>query len=185
MRRRQLLTGLSLGLAVGLSGCSSGLTPDTGTGFTPAATPPDGDCTPAIDRRPAPESDRAKPYPAFPDRPTADEARTYARSFERAYQFNRRVPDYRSVQVELSNPEWAFSETDHGYVIGLDGRVQFDDPVTPTSTATALPSGFFEYSVWYYVTDRFALRGEPSDGSLEQGDRPGFAGAVVVACDSA
>lgn len=152
---------------------------------TPATTPPEGDCEPASDRLPQPDSDRARAYPSLPDGASAEQAKSFARSFERAYQFNSRLPEYRSVQVDLSSPDWAVQETDHGHVIGIDGRVQFGDPRTPGSTATARPSGFLEYAVWYYVTDRFALRAEPVEGSLERGDRPGFAGAVVIACDSA
>ena len=88
------------------------------------------------------------------------------------------------MQVDLAVPEWAVSETENGYVIGIDGRVQFDEPRAPTSDATARPSGFFEYAVWYFVTGRFALRSDPSDGSLQEGDPPEFTGARTVVCDA-
>lgn len=184
MRRRQVLAGLSVGLSVGLAGCSIGVVPDDGSVSAPADTPSEGHCEPADELRLQPDSSRTKPYPDLPDLPTADDARSFATSYERAYQFNSRLPEYRSIQVDLSVPEWAVSETENGYVIGIDGRVQFDEPKTPTSEATARPSGFFRYAVWYFVTDRFALRGPSVDGSLEEGDAPGFAGAVPIACDS-
>lgn len=184
MRRRQYLAGLSVGLSVGLAGCSIGFVPDAGSVSAPADTPPNGHCEPATELRPQPDSSRTMPYPTVPDLPSADDSRSFAISYERAYQFNSRLPEYRSIQVDLSVPEWAVSETVNGYVIGIDGRVQFDEPETPTSEATARPSGFFEYAIWYFVTERFALRSQSRDGSLEKGDAPEFAGAVPVACDS-
>lgn len=185
MRRRQIIAGLSVGLSVGLAGCSIGFGPDTGSVSAPTDTPPEEHCEPASELRPQPDSSRTKPYPALPDFPTAADSSSFATTYERAYQFNSRLPEYRSIQVDLSVPEWAVSETENGYVIGIDGRVQFDQPKTPTSEATARPSGFFEYAVWYFVTERFAIRGQSIDGSLEKGDAPGFAGAVPVVCDSA
>lgn len=184
MRRRQIIAGLSVGLSVGLAGCSIGFVPDAGSVSAPANTPPAGHCKPASELRPQPDSSRTKPYPALPDLPSADDSRSFATAYERAYQFNSRLPEYGSIQIDLSVPEWAVSETENGYVIGIDGRVQFDEPETPTSEATAKPSGFFEYAVWYFVTERVALRGQSIDGSLEKGDAPGFVGAVPVACDS-
>ena len=184
MRRRQVLAGLGLGLSVGVAGCSVGVVPDAGSVSAPATTPPEGHCAPDKELRPQPDSSRTKPYPALPDLPSAADSSSFATSYERAYQFDRRLPEYGSIQVDLSVPEWAVSDTANGYVIGIDGRVQFDEPETPTAEATARPSGFLEYAVWYFVTDRFAFRGQSIDGSLEEGDGPGFAGGVPVACDS-
>lgn len=184
MRRRQVLAGVSVGLAVGLAGCSLGTDPDAGSGSTPTDTPPVGHCEPGSDLRPQPDSSRTRSYPALPDRPTAADSSSFATAYERAYQFNTRLPQYRSIQIDLSVPDWAVTETEDGAVIGVDGRVQFDEPKTPSSEATPRPSGFFEYAVWYFVTDRFALRGQPIDGALTEGDSPRFAGADTIRCDS-
>ena len=81
---------------------------------------------------------------------------------------------------------------DDGYAVGLDARVQFGTPTTPTpaaespatqtATATPRPSGFVEYTVYYLVTERFAVRGGRVDGDPERGEPPAFPDPETVAC---
>lgn len=182
MHRRTLLAAGGLTLAGGLAGCSAALVPDSDDRTVQAATPAPGQCEPAAEYRPTPDDADARPYPTLPSTVAATSAESFATAHERAYRYNSRLPEYGSVQVELDAPEWAVSPADGGFLVGHDGRVQFDEPKTPSGDATPRPSGFFEYTVWYYVTDRFALRGEEADGGLEQASAPDLVDAVPVAC---
>jgi hypothetical protein len=130
-----------------------------------------------------PDSPRTKQYPTLPDSLTASTAKGFATAFERAYQFNSKLPAYESIQIDLSVPDWSVSEVQQGYAVGLEGRVQFDNAKTATGTSTARPSGFFEFSLWDFLTDSFAVRGQPSYDKLQKEDTPQLANAVTIACD--
>lgn len=182
MHRRTILAAGGLTLAGGLAGCSAALVPDSGDQTVQAATPAPGQCEPAAEYRPGPGDPDAKSYPTLPSAVTAASAESFATAHERAYRYNSRLPEYGSIQVELDAPDWAVSQADGGVLVGLDGRVQFDEPKTPSGDATPRPAGFFEYSVWYYVTERFALRGEEAIDPLEQASAPDLVDAVTVAC---
>jgi hypothetical protein len=213
MYRRNVLASAGVALSALFAGCSEGSPPGTSTRSSASSetanqsastatdvsdspttstetshrlsvqTPAGGDCRPVAELRPTPDSARAYSYPNYPDSLTASTAESFATAYERAYRHNSRLTEYESVQVSVTAPEWAVSETRDGFAVGLDGRVQFDDTETQTS-ATPLPSGFFEFSVWYYLTDRFVLRGDANNGSLEEGTEPDVTPADAVACAS-
>lgn len=196
MNRREALAGVGITLAVACSGCVSG---DAGTGGEPAstvagATPSPGNCEVSPGARPTPDSSRARAYPSLPEDGSPADRRSFATAFERAFQYNSRIPDYRSIQVDLTAPSWATSSVQDGHTVGVDARVQFgnpttptppaEPPATPTATSTPRPSGRFEYAVYYLVTDRFALRTGPSGGNLSRDDSPTFRGADTVVCEA-
>ncbi|MDZ7701634.1 MAG: hypothetical protein U5J98_05955 [Halobacteriales archaeon] len=183
MRRRTLLAGAGLAVTAGLAGCAAAVDPDSDDQTIQATTPAAGACDPDPSLRPTPDSSRAKSYPTLPSSATADAAESFARAHERAYRYNARLATHGSIQVELEVPDWAGSETGDGYLVGLEGRVQFDEPKTPDGDATQRPSGFLEYSVWYLVTERFALRGGETDREFEQGRDVDLADAQPVACE--
>lgn len=198
MNRRGVLSCVGLMLQTGLGGCLTGTAIDSdrspSSSASPAGrpssvrTPPKGDCEPSP--RPTPDSPRTKRYPAHPDSLTVSTARRFASAFERAYQYNSRLPEYETVAVSASVPDRTVSETRQGYTLGVEGRVSFDDAgstatssaTTHSVTSTPLPSGTTDFSVWYYLTDRFALRGDPVD-ELRKGDTPDLTGADTVSCD--
>lgn len=191
MRRRTFLRTASVGVGTLLAGCiasneSESSSPSTNTADQPISiqTPSKGECEPASQLRPTPDSPRAKQYPTLPESLTASSAKTFATTYERAFQYNSRLPEYESIEVDLKVPKWAISETQHGYAVGIDARVQFDNTKTQTASATPRPSGFFEFTVWYYLTDRFALRGDPKTDELQKEDTPNLTGAETVACDT-
>lgn len=201
MRRRRVLATAGTVLATAASGClggSGGWASSPTDRADPVETPPEGDCERSSRLRPTPASPRAKPYPDHPDPLTAATARTFAAGFERSYRYNARLPEYGTVAVSATAPEWAVSEREAGYAVGVEGRVSFGDGEgsgrasrttaasngssgrTPT-TPTPLPSGTRDFAVWYFLADRFALRGDPVE-ELQRRDRPALSGAEAVAC---
>jgi hypothetical protein len=114
---------------------------------------------------------------------TGTSARKFATTYERAYQYNSKASKYENIQVDVEVPEWAVSEAEEGYTVGLTARVQFDDTKTPKGTKTPYPSGTFEFSVWYYVSKQLSLRGDRID-VIQKGDSPALSDAATVACSS-
>ena len=96
-------------------------------------------------------------------------------------------PSHRAaatVDPTVNALDEAVVQAGDGHLVGLDGRFQFDEPSTPTVTGTALPSGHRSYSVWYFVTGRFALRGAESNDPLDERSVPRALEGRVVACSS-
>lgn len=204
MDRRALLAKSGAALLTALAGCGTDRSPetadrtpltttdpppsstatDTSEPTIPIQTPAEGNCDPADRLRPMPDSPRARGYPTHPGSIDTPTVRSFATGYERAYRYNSRLPEFESVQVDVDSPEWAVADAQNGLAVGLDGRVQFDDPSTSSATATPLPSGFFEFAVWYYLTERFALRTEARTGPLEEGDEPYLRSGTIVACGS-
>lgn len=202
--RRDILSAVSAGVCVSVAGCAgsdtsprststdleseSGTPPPTSSPV-PFETPVPGECEtidlPTPD--PSPEGLLPKQYPDLPERLTADTAEEFAAGFERAYQFNTFLAKYsnngyESAFVEGGVPDWAIFERGEGYIVGANVVVQFEDTNPPSESATPAPSGYFEYSSWYYVTKRFALREERSEGDLIEGDTPTVEFPRTVAC---
>lgn len=194
MNRRGALVTTGVTLSTVLCGCLTDSSNDSvrssstsvGTTDPPISvqTPSKGECRVSIRLRPTPDSSRTKRYPTIPKPLTASTAKSFATSFERAYQYNSRLPEYDNIEIDLTVPEWAISRSRGGYIIALTGRVQFDNTETSTTASTPRPSGFFKLSVWYYLTDRFVLRGPPTDTDIQQGDKPKLTDADTVACDT-
>lgn len=189
MNRRQVLTSAGMTFSAVLGGCSAeNSTGSTGSSSTSTdtewsvQTPPRGECERSSQFRPKPNSPETKQYSKLPDSVTGSSARTFAIGYERAYQYNSKAGTHESIQVDVEVPEWAVSEARKGYIVGLTARVQFEDTKTPKGT-TPYASGFFEFSVWYYVTNRFSLRGDRID-KIQKGDSPTFDDAAIVACSS-
>lgn len=182
MRRRDLLAGSGVALAAGLAGCLASVIPSDGPRELDVRTPAPDDCEPDPSLRPSPDSPRARDYPALPGAPDAASAESFARAHERAYRYNSRLPEYGSIQVDLAVPGDAVVPADDGFLVGLDGRFQFDEPSTPAGTATAQPAGHRSYSAWYYVTGRFARRGAESNDPLDARAVPEALEGPVVAC---
>lgn len=194
MNRREVLATTGIALSTVLGGCLTGSSenPDqsssTSTGTSDQSlsiqTPSEGECEPTARLRPTPDSSRTKQYPTIPESLTTSTAKSFVTTSEQAYQYNSKLPEYEDIAVDLKVPEWAISQTQRGYTVGLDVRVQFDNTETSTASSTPLPSGFFELSVWYYLTDRFALRGDPTNEGLQRGGTPNFDDADTIACDT-
>lgn len=183
MNRRSVLATTGIALSTILGGCLTGSSNNSGQSIS-VQTPSKGECEPSARLRPTPDSSRTKHYPTIPESVTASTATTFATTFERAYQYNSKLPEYEDIEIDLNIPEWAIYQTRRGYTVGLDGRVQFDNTETSTASSTSLPSGFFNVSVWYRLTDRFALRGDPTNEELQKGNTPNLAGADTIACDT-
>lgn len=182
MKRRTLLG--SIGVTM-VSGCASTDrdTPTVSSTTGDAVTLPTvNDCEPVASLRPTPATGDARAYPSIPDRITRSSSEQFATSYERAFQYNAKRTRYERIEVDTTVPAWALVETDTGYAVGLDARVQFDDGRTPSSTETPYPSGGRQFAVWYHLSDRVAFRGETLDG-LDQTVGPRLADASVVACD--
>lgn len=202
MNRRSFLTTAGTALLIVGSGCASDRMPlpDQSPETTPTdhdsvtvRTPAPDDCTVVSELRPTPDSPRTREYPSLPESASRAESRSFAVAFERAFRINERIPEYRSIQTEITAPDWATTAMKDGHAVGLDARIQFGTPVTetppaespatPTTTATPRPSGFFEYTVYYLVTRQFALRGQPLDGDPKKGGSPELTDARPVACN--
>lgn len=194
MNRREVLATTGIALSTVLGGCLTGSSNNSDQPSSPSTstsdrsisvqTPSKGECESSTRLRPTPDSSRTKQYPTIPESLTVSTAKTFATAFERAYQYNSKLPEYGGIEIDLKVPEWAISQTQGGYTVGIDSRVQFDNTETSTTSSTPLPSGFFEVSVWYYLTNRFALRDDPTNEGLQKGSTPNLTGADTIACDT-
>ena len=197
VRRRTLLRSSVPVALVGLAGCldgTSGSNDQTATDERSFDTPAPGGCEQARRPEPTPTEEGLKPqeYPSYPQSLNRNSAERFAEEYETAYQHNHFIAEKFIDGIDSVGP-WASAtrivEDAGDYFVGVNGRVNVADEEQPeyteTPTPEPAPTGTRPIAAWYYLTDRFALRKEISEGrrKINESDTPDLQGATVVVCN--
>lgn len=180
--RRRVVRAVGPALLATLPGCSFTAGSGTGPEFD---TPPPGECEAVEPPTSGPTRGGLEPisYPTSPEEITSETARSFAREYEHAYRRNEFIQRYEDTwydELDVTVTAAELVEERHGgFVVQIDGTMLFAVSERPeTATGTARPAGRGEFTTWYYLADRYALR-----YANPHADEPDFRYAEVVVCD--